>query len=331
MQIRRVGNDQDFKALEAIWAETLESSVAPNVFLTFPWFRTWWKNLSGQQVLEILVFQDEKSGIYGLAPLMRQGNGLSFLASQEVTDYCDFIFPSGQEPRFFDEFLQFLEREFSRIDKLELINIPETSPTLVCLAQAAEKQGWVCLINESEETPQLPLPSDYEEYLRGLRRKCRHELRRKLRKTESLSDLRIEKYVAPTDIENRIDEFMILHKNSSPDKAEFWEHPGMESFFFDLSLGFAKEGWLELRVLYSQQQTLASLLSFVYGNVLSFYNMAFNQDYAAYSPGYYLFDRSLRDAIVEKRREADFLRGSEKYKYEFGAQKSKIYNLILER
>ncbi len=331
MKIWRAKNVDDFKALEKIWAAALRFSASDSVFLTFAWFKSWWDNLSEDHTPEILVFHDKETGLYGIAPLMSQGENLMSMASHEVTDYWDFIFPQGQERRYFDELFSFLEKELNRVNKLDLINISASSPTLKHMQQTAAGHGWRYRIEESEETPRLQLPASYEEYLTGLKRKCRHELRRKLRKVESLPGLRDVKYVTPEDITTRIVDFITLHQKSSPDKQRFWGKPGMERFFTDLILAFAEQGWIELRFLYSQEQTLAALLSFVYGDILAFYNMAYNLDFANYSPGYYLFDRSLRDAISEKKVEADFLRGSEKYKYEFGAQKSKIYSLIFER
>ncbi|NOR14453.1 MAG: GNAT family N-acetyltransferase, partial [Candidatus Aminicenantes bacterium] len=307
------------------------SSASDCVFLTFEWFKSWWKNLSEEYALEVLVFQDEGQDLYGIAPFKRQGNSLFSMACREVTDYCDFVFPREQESKYFDELFQFLKTELTEISKLELINIPASSPTLKYLQQTAEGLGWRGRLEESEETPRLLLSASYDEYLAGLKRKFRHELRRKLRKVASLPELREAKYVTPEEIKSRIVDFITLHQKSSPEKQRFWEKPGMESFFRDVTLAFARKGWLELRFLYSQEQALAALLSFVYGDIVAFYNMAFNQDFATYSPGYYLFDRNLKDAISDKKIEADFLRGSEKYKYEFGAQKSKIYNLILER
>ncbi len=331
MKIRRIESVEDFEALERIWNAALKSCASDRVFLTFEWFRSWWENLSEKHALEVLVFQDEGQDLYGIAPLMRRGNGLFSMASQEVTDYSDFIFPRGQENRYFDELFQYLKTELTEINKLELINIPASSPTLKYLQPTAEGHGWRGRIEESEETPRLLLPASYEKYLAGLKRKCRHELRRKLRKVETLPELRDVRYVTPEDIKSRMVDFISLHQKSGPDKQRFWGKPGMESFFHDLTLACAQKGWIELRFLYSQEQALAALLSFVYGDIVAFYNMAFNREFASYSPGYYLFDRSLRDAISEKKIEADFLRGSEKYKYEFGALKSKIYNLVLER
>jgi CelD/BcsL family acetyltransferase involved in cellulose biosynthesis len=91
------------------------------------------------------------------------------------------------------------------------------------------------------------------------------------------------------------------------------------------------ENWVELNVLFLEDRLIAALLNFLYKDTLYFYNIAYERDYAAYSPGFYLFDHSIKHAIAQGRKAADFLRGREKYKYFFGAKESKIYSLKLKQ
>ena len=60
---------------------------------------------------------------------------------------------------------------------------------------------------------------------------------------------------------------------------------------------------------------------------ISFYNVAFDREYARYSPGIYLFHESIKRVFAKRIRKVDFLRGREKYKYYFGAKDCKIYKL----
>ena len=81
--------------------------------------------------------------------------------------------------------------------------------------------------------------------------------------------------------------------------------------------------------LYHKAELLAVLISFIYSDGVSFYNVAFNTKYAMYNPGVYLFNQALKEAIARKMKRAHFLRGDEKYKYNFGAKECKIYDLLL--
>jgi CelD/BcsL family acetyltransferase involved in cellulose biosynthesis len=186
-------------------------------------------------------------------------------------------------------------------------------------------------VEESEVVPVLVLPNSYEEYIQSLGRKNRHELRRKLRKLETLGHIRTEQVSAPVELSEAIKRFISLHKKSSSAKHEFWQMHGMSDFFFEVTHLFSFENWVELNILYVEDKWIASLLNFQYEETSYFYNIAYDRDFSAYSPGFYLFDFSIKQAIAKNKRITDFLRGREKYKYFFGAKDSRIYNLILKK
>ena len=182
---------------------------------------------------------------------------------------------------------------------------------------------------ETEVAPGLDLPLTYEEYLKNLVRKNRHELRRKKRKIESQRGLLYERVNDPEGVRNYIDLFIELHRKNSSSKREFWQKKGMAQFFRTITALFSTNGWIEFNVLYLEEDLAAILLSFVYLDEIHFYNIAFNTKYAPFSPGIYLFNQSIRQAIKDNKRRADFLRGREKYKYYFGAKECKIMDLFL--
>ena len=103
----------------------------------------------------------------------------------------------------------------------------------------------------------------------------------------------------------------------------------MIDFFQEIALQFSKKGWIELIFLWHKEKIMASLLGFLYEDTVYFYNVAYNREYSWYSPGLYLFHESLKQAILEEKKLADFLRGRERYKYYFGAKENKIFNLTL--
>jgi CelD/BcsL family acetyltransferase involved in cellulose biosynthesis len=193
----------------------------------------------------------------------------------------------------------------------------------------AAKYDWEHEAHESESAPILSLPGSYDEFMQTLGRKNRHELRRKIRKLESLGQIHIERITESEKLSSSIKKFVSLHKASSPAKQEFWQKQGMTEFFYEIAHLFASEGWAELHMLYVGDKSIAALLSFPYKDTLYFYNVAYDIEYSAYSPGFFLFDHAIKQAIAKSIKVVDFLRGREKYKYFFGAKESKIYSLKL--
>ena len=331
MRIERVTDYERFVRAEKEWNTLLSRSGQNSPFLTHQWFDAWWKNFGQDSMLEIVFFRDSSDSLAGVAPMMVRNDVLQFLASQEVTDYCDFFSLRNERDEFYDNLWDHFRRNCSEYLRFEFINVPGFSPTISGLRDQADKSGMIFEARESEVTPNLILPGSYEEYTKSLGRKNRHELRRKIRKLDALESIRVEQITGTEDIRPAIEEFISLHKKSSRAKQKFWEKHGMSDFFVGLADLFSSENWVHLNMLYTEDKLIAALMNLSYGKKLFFYNIAYDREYSAYSPGFFLFDRSIRQAIASKIKRVDFLRGREKYKYFFGAKDSKIYNLKLKR
>ena len=331
MKVVCIKEFEKFVQLRKQWNALLFRSEQNSLFLTHQWFEAWWRCFGGEYELEILTAVDEHDNLIAVAPLMAGDKDLYFMANHEVTDYCDFITLEDKTDDFFEIMLDHFEKHYSHILSIELINIPAGSSTLSSLPRFASKWSFSCEILESDVVPVLALPISYDTYIQSLSRKNRHELRRKLRRMESLGQIRIQRITDPQELNTAIQGFIALHRDSSLSKQEFWQKEGMSDFFMRLTHLFSLENWVELNLLYSKDELIAGLLNFVYADNLYFYNMAYHREFSSYSPGFFLFHHSIRQAIEEKREEADFLRGREKYKYSFGAKDSKIFSLTLTK
>lgn len=331
MIVERITSYERFVGTKKDWNTLLSRSGQNSPFLSHQWFDAWWQCFGQDGELEILFFWDGQDSLAGIAPLMISGAVLRFMASHEVTDYCDFISCVDYRNEFYEHLWDHFQKDFSKFSCVELINIPESSPTLSSLRGLAAKHDWEHETLESEIAPFLILPGSYDEFMQNLGRKNRHELRRKTRKWESLGNIRIERITESEKLSSAIEKFVFLHKASSPSKQEFWQKQGMAQFFYEMVHLFASESWAELHMLYVEDRSIAALLSFPYEDTVYFYNVAYDKEYSVYSPGFFLFDHAIKLAITEGKKAADFLRGREKYKYFFGAKESKIYSLKLKQ
>ncbi len=331
MKIDIISQDQEFAALETVWQQILENTADPDLFLTFAWFRSWWAHLSQKQQLAVYLMSDEKTGTQGIVPLRRRSDRLYFMASHEVSDYCDFLFPQDQEHRYLEAWFKYLLETQPEIRVLELINFRDSSPLLSLIPEIAPGFGFVCQRKKSQDVLHLKLPASYDGYLSSLDRKKRHELRRKLRRTHDLEQLRVETKNQPDELRSAVGDFIALHRASSPEKNSFWEIPGMPGFFKEVIGALARQKMAALHFLYSGEKLAASLITGYFRKTLYLYNVAYAQEFASASPGNFLFDRAIRQAISEGMETADFLRGRENYKLAFGARSHSIYSLFLTK
>ena len=160
----------------------------------------------------------------GLAPLQLSSGRITFVGGTDLFDYHDFIAP---DPAFYFELFDCLESEPWRT--MELSSVPEWSPTCTLLPQAARERGYAIVIEEEDVVPGVTLPESWDAYLAGLRKKDRHELRRKLRRLESAGQVRVRLADAET-LERDLALFQEVMAESRAEKREFLS-PAREAFF----------------------------------------------------------------------------------------------------
>ena len=282
------------------------------------------------------VGRDDHGELYGLAPLFltqtREGKkGLMFLGSIEISDYLDLIVSSGNAESFAEGLFAALEVEGPEgWQVLDLYNIPEDSTNLTALEGSAERRGWDIQRERLQPCPVIVLEETWEDYLAKLVKKQRHELRRKMRRSAQYPggvEWRIIRQ--EEDIEVATDTFMKLMA-TDPRKLEFLT-PKMYSQFQRSIRAAHKNGWLHLSFLEVGGKQAAAYLSFDYGGKLWLYNSGINPDYQSLSPGLVLLGHLIQWAINQGRREFNFLRGDEAYKYRMGGVDRYITRLTITR
>ncbi|HVO41778.1 MAG TPA: GNAT family N-acetyltransferase, partial [Aggregatilineales bacterium] len=198
------------------------------------------------------------------------------------------------------------------------------------LPRAFTSRGFFVSIEQQEVCPHIPLPSDFETYLGMLDKKQRHELRRKLRRAEGAPGEKVEWYIVgpDSDLDAAMETFAALMIASHPNKAKFMDDPQNAAFFRAIVPRIAACGWLQLAFLAVNGDPAAAYLNFDYGNRILVYNSGLRPDrYAHLSPGIVLLAHLIEHAIQLGRRDFDFLRGTEEYKYRMGGQDRPVMRL----
>ncbi|GAB4527239.1 MAG: GNAT family N-acetyltransferase [Anaerolineae bacterium] len=326
-------NRDVFDVLRDEWNPLLKHSQADHIFLTHDWQQTWWQAYHPGDLL-VIAGRNAEGELVGIAPWFiehRSGQRIiRTVGCVEVTDYLEVIAASGYEEAFFSALANHLSASVDDFDKLDLCNIPATSPTLVYLPEMLKAQGFQVTCKLQEVCPIIKLPSNWESYLAQLDRKQRHELRRKLRRAEGQATWYI---VGPEhDLQAEQEKFLRLMAASSEEKAAFLENEQNRAFFRMIIPRLMERGWLMLSFLNFNGQPAASYLNFDYNNRILVYNSGQDvQHYSSLSPGIVLLAYNIRHAIEQGRTEFDFLRGDESYKYQMGGQNTEVYMLIATR
>ncbi|MBI4282567.1 MAG: GNAT family N-acetyltransferase [Chloroflexi bacterium] len=299
-----------------------------NIFLTPYWQKTWWESIrpAGQELRIVKLMEGDMT--IGIAPLVKNQGTITFLGGTDLWDIHDFIVLKGQEEGFFHALMDYLEDEEWTEVKLE--SLLEGSPTLRRLPPLAQDKGHKVEQREEDHLMGVALPGNWEEYLTGLRKKDRHELRRKLRHLETGPAFRIQQLNDAHSVSNAIDEFLNLMGQSREEKSRFLTTE-REAFFRDMSLDLARRGLFQLFFLEMDGVRTAGTVCFDYNNVRSLYNSGYNTEYAALGTGFLLKALCLKKAICEGKTYFDLLRGTEPYKHHLGAKEQGLYRLSILR
>lgn len=315
-------------ALAAEWTELLAQSPANTLFLLPQWQEIWWDILGGGRELAGFALRSPGGALTAIASLSRSGPDFSLVGNPETFDYNDFILRPGSELDFFPLLLDHLARAGAQT--LELTSLRESSPTLEHLPALARRHGYTVEIAEEDVAPGLELPATWEEYLAGLSKKNRHELRRKLRRLETAANWRWYSVQEPAAVAARLDDFLTLMRQSDPEKAAYMTAQ-RETFFRRMADRTAQLDLLRLYFLEMDGADVAAALCFDYGGVRYLYNSGYNPDFSYYSVGLLLNALCLRAAIEQGQTYFDFLRGPESYKYHLGGRNRNLYRMMVRK
>ena len=143
--------EETFDSIWSRWEEILPACVTDTVFVTPWWQKTWWDNFGGSREPRILSVHDGND-LLGIAPLMSDGDTLTFLGHKDLSDYFDFVVPQDRVDSFFPALWEHLLAS-PGWSTLDLPSLPGGSPTLERLTRLAENAGMTVEVEEEETTP----------------------------------------------------------------------------------------------------------------------------------------------------------------------------------
>lgn len=314
-------SQESFARLTSYWHDPALGLKWGSVFVLPAWLEVWWQNFKPDSELCLTVVRDS-SGIIGIAPLQRQGSEARFVGSPDVCDYQDFVIVPGREAEFFNALLDDLASR--GVGHLALEAVRPDSSVMTGLVIVAEKRGGSVACEETDVTVEMDLPGDWEEYLAGLDKKQRHEIRRKLRRLWEAGDVQYRCLeVRQEDAGSLTDRFLKLFAMSREEKADFMTAQ-MEEFFRSLAGAMAGINMLRYGILEVESQTAAMIMGFDYEQALYLYNSAYDPEYNPLSAGLLSKVLCIRESIARGRKKWDFLKGAEKYKYQLGGSEIKL-------
>lgn len=332
MRTELIIGESVFSNLSAEWDALATRGMTDTPFQTLAYQRAWWNHVRPPDAtLLTVITRDDDGQLAGIGCFFLVDDTLHFNGCVEETDYLDLIVPAEQAEAVWQLTLACL----TAVDAppwrcLDLCNLPAASPTRTILPALAQEPQYKFSESVIEVCPVIPLPATFDAYLETLDSKQRRELSRKLRRAEG-AEVVTTTVDGAADIDQEVDSFLELLQKSTFDKRD-WLNEGRRALFHEVAHAAQAAGTLQLMFTAVEDRRAAALFNFDYKDRIWVYNSGLDPNaFAALSPGQVLTAAAIARAIQLGRHEFDFLRGSEEYKYRFGAQDTQLFRLHVER
>ncbi len=174
-------------------------------------------------------------------------------------------------------------------------------------------------ISKQDQVVNLMLPQSYEEYLAVLPRKKRHELKRKKVRFQEKYPQAVLRESKDSEI---LESFIKLHRTSDGDKGNFMNDE-VATFFSSL---LAMKGW---KIYYLEVDNTIAACCFVFEDEVGsyLYNSSKNKTFNEVNPGIIIIDKIIEQLISKEFTFFDFLKGTERYKFDLGGISTQLYDI----
>ncbi len=332
---------QEFPAsLQTEWDSLLAKGITHVPFLRYEYLRTWWQTRGGgewpQNARLLIITARDNGHLCGIAPCFiserEEKQTLLLLGSVEISDYLDLLVEPRYAAAFTDGLIAYIKTVLTPqygIERIKFDNIPDSSPSLEAVRSACQTRGLEFTSESLARSPYIPLSGDYEEYLASLDKKQRHEMRRKARRVLELPQ-GSDWYIVsdPETLDHEIDEFLRLMAYDE-NKRRFLTETMKEQMRLSMRDAFGHH-LLQLAFLTIGGEKAAGYLNFDFNNRIWVYNSGIDPKFFEHSPGWVLLVHLIKWAVENNRFEFDFMRGSEDYKYKFGAMDRNVMRVSID-
>ena len=146
-------------------------------------------------------------------PLEFDGRDAILLGDHNVSDYAGVCIEHGEEGAVMAAVLEWLMEDFCQT--LTIWGVRQGSALGAALAAAAARFGWDVATEAEAVSPAVELPGGWDEYVAGLKKKYRHELRRKLRNLDDAGQVTVIEAYEPGEVEPAVEQLLsMMHQKA---------------------------------------------------------------------------------------------------------------------
>jgi CelD/BcsL family acetyltransferase involved in cellulose biosynthesis len=339
--IEEIGDTVRLRSLANKWNNILSQSESDNIFLTWEWVFNWWQVYGAGKELRVLVLRDQEEAIVAIAPFYVRTktilgglsiNEIRFLGTGEDVspDYLDLIIKKGFENEAINAFIQYLAVK-NGWHIANLTDMLSTSFNVKILQKVATDNRLVVESSERATCPYIQLLPDWEEYVGGLSKNMRYNIKRRRQNLEKTFKTRYFMWQDIGGLEYAMERLSFLHNKRWEQKDGKHGFSSKEYIAFHQAVAreFSIKGWLQLSCLELDGEIAGILYDYRYGNKIYYYQGGFDPSLYKYSLGLVLRAYVIQKAIKDGIKEIDLLKGAYEHKYKWTEYDRQTINLTI--
>ena len=310
---------EGFRALRRDWDAILASGPIDLPLHRHACVEAWLEAFRPDARLRVLVVRDALGKAVGIAPLLEERKGATTTLAAPANLHTPRVeWVLGEDAEGAAEALWSALRDALRWDVLELRYLRREGPTSRLVERLARRDHHLVGRYRAMRMPYLALAGEAwsskvtSRFAKGLRRHLRRLLER-----GAVSYRRVDR---GEDAERGIDEFLALEASGWKGRAAsaIASDPRTAAFWRGVMRAGAREGWLALRALDVDGRPVAMQLGLLHRGVFSGAKVAYDERFAACSPGQLLSREVVAECEAMRLAEADLIGPDARWKREWG-------------
>lgn len=329
MTVELVGRE-GWDAVLADWTALYAKDPTATPFLSPGWARAWMREWAPGAEPWLLRVSDGGRAV-GLAPLVlerRRGVRVLDMLGNGTGDYWDVLAEPHRRGAVVAEVAEELVRRRRAWDLAFVTGLPAGSPTPAALAEA----GLAVHRRPPIACPSLPLPATFDEYLAGMSRSRRGDLRRHLRRLDD-GTVQLRAVTDPAELPGVVSRWQDLRRRQWEAQHKTISPVHLSERFRDFMVALLGElipsGQALLWEFHHEGRPVGVFVNFA--DDRAYYCYLGGTEPAALSLGIgkTAIGEGIRSSIAAGRQVYDFMRGAEPYKYWYGSTDTHVAALVL--
>lgn len=324
VELRAIGSLEEFRAHAATWDALVATMPRPSPFMLSAWLEPWWTHFGRDRTMrvEAAFLGDELVGGLPLELERRRGVTVGRFMGREHGALCDVLARD-------DVAAHVVPGIVGRIgavgaDYLDLFGIAREGRLFGALEDADVHV-------ERVQAPVLDVRAGWEAVYAAKTSPRRRNLhRRRRRQLEELGEVELVFVVGESDLAASLTDLFRIHDlrwAGRADRSEFTTNRGLP-FNVDAMSRLARAGIARVLLMKLDGRAIAFQYYLVFERRMYFYRLAFDPDFARWSPGLLTTLAAIEAAAAEGVERVEFLGGDERYKQDLADSNEPLFECI---